>query len=196
MITCPACRSSDISDEIISVKKDYSLSGYKYNKCSKCDSTYLADSSISSQDNLTEIHAKHWYESSNFKFMPEKGLLDRAILAIPNVKTLLDDVIAFDVPMPKQILDVGCGNGEFVYAANYIGISSYGIEPNVKQFDIITHEPALKERLFSASIEDIISISNGCKNSPSFPCGSNDLIILNDVLEHLYDPFKSLVLQL
>jgi len=80
---------------------------------------------------------------------------------------------------PGQVmLDVGCGSGLSLLEAQALGAQAYGIEadPNVRR---IADE--LKLRVHIGSLHD-----------RPFPDVSFDLIVLNQVIEHIPDPGKAL----
>jgi SAM-dependent methyltransferase len=90
------------------------------------------------------------------------------------------------VQEPKFILDVGCSNGDF--AANvkqrYPQARVWGVEPN---------EPAARiagpriDRVLCQMFEDIDWTGEGVRR------GDIDTVLLFDVLEHIYDPWNTLL---
>lgn len=78
----------------------------------------------------------------------------------------------------EVMLDVGCGGGTSLLEAKALGATAFGIEadPNVKSI-----------------AEDLsLNIHFGSWQDKPFPEQSFDLIILNQVIEHLPDPDKAL----
>jgi 2-polyprenyl-3-methyl-5-hydroxy-6-metoxy-1,4-benzoquinol methylase len=90
------------------------------------------------------------------------------------------------VQEPKFILDVGCGNGDF--AANvkqrYPQARVWGVEPNEGAARIAA--PRI-DRVLCQMIEDIDWKREGVQR------GEIDTVLLFDVLEHIYDPWKTLL---
>jgi 2-polyprenyl-3-methyl-5-hydroxy-6-metoxy-1,4-benzoquinol methylase len=90
------------------------------------------------------------------------------------------------VQEPKFILDVGCGNGDF--AANvkqrYPQARVWGVEPNERAARIAA--PRI-DRVLCHMIEDIDWKREGVQR------GDIDTVLLFDVLEHIYDPWKTLL---
>lgn len=85
---------------------------------------------------------------------------------------------------PKSILDIGCGDGFYLYLL-------YSLFPNVKIIGVDNDKNALKSassNLKGGSVklkyEDIYNLS--------FYNNSFDVVILSEVLEHLDDDFKGL----
>lgn len=79
----------------------------------------------------------------------------------------------------KKILDIGCGNGNFLYRAQEIGMESYGLE---------TDPMAIK------NLEDAgMNVHLGALESAHFPPKKFDYITLNHVIEHVEDPEKLLI---
>lgn len=84
----------------------------------------------------------------------------------------------YTVSLGQVMLDVGCGSGLSLLEAQALGAQAYGIEadPNVRR---IADE--LKLRVHIGSLHD-----------RPFPDVSFDLIVLNQVIEHIPDPGKAL----
>lgn len=78
-----------------------------------------------------------------------------------------------------KILDVGCGDGHFLYHAGKLGFECYGVEP-------------------SKVLADYASKKNNCNviqanyNKTIFPENSFDVISFIQVIEHLEDPISVL----
>ncbi len=176
---CPACGSTEASDQFCSVNKDYSLAGYDYLKCKECLSIYLNDARITSQDILTELHVKHWYTSGNFSFCPERSIEEQFIHASDYGANILHSINS----RPKHVLDIGCGNGELVAYFHQNNIQAFGIEPSENAFGILSTRPDLKNYFAVGGIENLEALHYDHRF---------DLITMFDVLEHLYDPLESL----
>lgn len=80
----------------------------------------------------------------------------------------------------QQVLDVGCGSCQSLLELKRIGACAYGVEadPNVKS--IAEH--------FG------LNVHIGSIWDEPFPGGSFDLVVMNQVIEHIPDPEKSLAL--
>ena len=76
----------------------------------------------------------------------------------------------------KRILEIGCGQANFSSQLVKEGVEVWGIEPNTKAAN-------------DASVR-IFKVLNGCLDDKikDVPDGYFDVIIMNDVLEHLFYP--------
>lgn len=186
-MNCPACGLSEFSEKILSVEKDYSLPGYLYLNCSSCGSIYLSDDKIQSQVDLTKAHSEYWYKAGNFLFAPDKDIDTRISLAKSSALSIIDTC---KLPNDIRILDIGCGNGELVAAFVEESYDAIGVEPDAKAFEASKVNPALKKRLISCGIEDLKNSNHPELNKPF------DLIVLQNVLEHIYNPLSAIELLL
>ena len=78
-----------------------------------------------------------------------------------------------------RILDIGCGDGEFLLLLYKKGWKTYGIDISRKACKLATDK--LKQNILNHELKDC-----------NFPEAYFDLITLNHVLEHLLDPNKEL----
>ncbi|MFX0196563.1 MAG: class I SAM-dependent methyltransferase [Candidatus Hodarchaeota archaeon] len=87
-----------------------------------------------------------------------------------------NQLVAFEKFVRKgRLLDIGCGTGNFVFRARELGWDAYGIEISKRNSAFLRNELGLN--VLNASIEEV-------------NLGSEyfDVVILNHVLEHLFDP--------
>jgi SAM-dependent methyltransferase len=84
----------------------------------------------------------------------------------------------YQVRAGEKMLDIGCGSGASLLVAKHLGAQAYGVEadPNVQQ---LARELGL--RIHQGSIHD-----------HPFPGECFDLVILNQVIEHIPEPGKAL----
>ncbi len=83
----------------------------------------------------------------------------------------------FTDPRGRRLLDIGCGNGKFLYEASKIGYDVYGIDINRNSVRY-AHEKFGLKNVFCSTLEDYI------KSNP----GRFDVITFFEVLEHLDNP--------
>jgi SAM-dependent methyltransferase len=90
----------------------------------------------------------------------------------------LPALLAHRVP-PARVLDVGCGHGAFVALLRWAGFDATGLElsPWVVEFARRTFE---------------VPVLLGPLEQQPIPEGSLDVVVMNDVLEHLPDPAATL----
>jgi 2-polyprenyl-3-methyl-5-hydroxy-6-metoxy-1,4-benzoquinol methylase len=82
-------------------------------------------------------------------------------------------------PPPARVLDVGCGHGGFVALMRWAGYDATGLE-------LSSWVVELARRTFD------VPVLVGPLEEQSFAEGSLDVIVLNDVVEHLPDPAATL----
>ncbi|MFH1642941.1 MAG: glycosyltransferase [Nanoarchaeota archaeon] len=87
---------------------------------------------------------------------------------------LIDIIIPFKEK--GKVLDIGCGNGEMIGWLNKYGWTTYGVEISAKA---CMHASARGIHTFCGDI-----------NEACFPSEFFDVITINHVLEHTYDPVK------
>lgn len=78
-----------------------------------------------------------------------------------------------------RVLEIGCGNGERLYKLKKKGFDVEGVEIDQKAIDIAEQKYGFK--IFSGDIREL-----------NFPLQSFDFIIMNHVLEHVFDPISFL----
>ena len=86
------------------------------------------------------------------------------------------DMLRFIPPFSKRILEVGCGEGAFAQKLLYEDREIWGVELNK------TAAKRASEVLYKVYVDAIENVIN------DLPDRYFDLIIFNDVLEHLNDP--------
>lgn len=92
-----------------------------------------------------------------------------------------DDVMGFIPDDVATVLEVGCGEGDFGYRLKQRGVREvWGIE--------IVESAGQK----AAKILDRVLIGDVARLLDEIPNGYFDLVIFNDVLEHMVDPFDVL----
>jgi 2-polyprenyl-3-methyl-5-hydroxy-6-metoxy-1,4-benzoquinol methylase len=97
-----------------------------------------------------------------------------------------DAVLDLLIQEPKFVLDVGCSVGDFAAAikTRFPESCVWGIEPNKHAADIASRR---LDRVLCQSIEEVDWKREGVQR------GDIDTVVLCDVLEHIYDPWKTLL---
>jgi 2-polyprenyl-3-methyl-5-hydroxy-6-metoxy-1,4-benzoquinol methylase len=97
-----------------------------------------------------------------------------------------DNVLDLLVQEPKFVLDVGCSIGDFAVTikTRFPQSRVWGIEPNRAAADIASRRI---ERVLCQSVEDVDWRQEGVQR------GDIDTVVLGDVLEHIYDPWTTLL---
>jgi 2-polyprenyl-3-methyl-5-hydroxy-6-metoxy-1,4-benzoquinol methylase len=78
-----------------------------------------------------------------------------------------------------RLLDVGCGNGDYLQLANRIGWNAEGIDPDPKAVD------AAQDKGLNVRCADL-------ESEVSHSAGSFDAVTLSHVIEHFHDPIDAL----
>jgi len=87
-----------------------------------------------------------------------------------------NQLITFEKYVTKgRLLDIGCGTGNYVFRGRELGWDTYGIEVSKRNSDFLSNELGLN--VLNGSIEEV-----------NFDSEYFDVVILNHVLEHLFDP--------
>jgi len=121
------------------------------------------------------------YRNSRFGMQERPASVLGVLVAwlMPNYRALLD---AGGRHLPKQpkgrLLDVGCGNGDFLQFAQRAGWEAIGVEPDPKAVEV-AHARGLT--VYLGGLETLHTVSEAF-----------DGITLNHVLEHVHDPRATL----
>jgi len=187
MKPCLVCGSKDKRFMFIGKDRLHAIQGnFKVVKCRKCGLIML-DPQPSMQELSkyypTKYHAYAHYDTGSKKesfaiflyklffgngnpllklaFLPFKHLL-RGTKIIPGGK----------------ILDVGCGNGAFLYKMQVAGMDTYGVE--------LSADGAKEAQRLG------LKVKCGTLEQQKYPANFFDVITLNHVLEHVAEPVKTL----
>lgn len=106
--------------------------------------------------------------------------VSRASSLVPTLRDMLElSVLGLRADERGTILDVGCGNGQFLAQMKSLGWQVHGVEPNPRAARF-AHE------------QNDLSVVVGAADSTGFSDCSLDVVCMNHVLEHLPDPRASL----
>jgi len=109
---------------------------------------------------------------------PAKDILPRLLFHIPSVaRTAALEVFALPACEIGELLDVGCGNGEFIARMHSLGWTVAGVEPDSQA---VAHVRSRGLEVFSGMISDVPSSER------------YDVITLSHVIEHVIDPLELL----
>ena len=152
-------------------KPDVIIHGTTYYACPQCDLRFL-------KKRLSKIASDKFYSSDETLSFTHRDpkLTEKRISEIVMPKALwavekFKDIYGRN---PKKIVDVGAGGGQFVYAAQKLGLEAYGVEPN---------EPSRTycKKTFGINLEPTDFLMYAKKNSDI------DIITFWMVLEHVPD---------
>jgi len=117
-----------------------------------------------------------------WRSLSEAGGLHWKVLKRGNVPEPLLNLI---MSPPRLVLDVGCfcgAVGEWL-KARYPGVRVVGVEPSEQAAD---QARQVLDHVFAGKLEDVCLAEAGVVEQ------SADVIVLADVLEHMYDPWRAL----
>lgn len=162
---------------------------FKINCCSGCGLLYVSPRPKNIGKYYIEEYEPYNLDSQDFYQKFENGLMEvyynnqKGILAWFKVK--LYQALYNPIPAEykgKKILDVGCGNGLFLYNLKRFGaFDVYGVDIS----DYAVRQAREKLSLFN--------VNSGLLEEQSFSDNFFDVITLNHVIEHLPDPKKTLL---
>jgi len=163
---CPICCSDNIS--LFSI-----IHGYPYCECQSCFHIFLKNPIIS--EDLCSLYASEEHEKKSHldKLYCDDDIYQQRIesIALPKI-----DFITSYLPNKGTWLDIGCGSGENIYAANKRGWKACGIEsdPTEVSFARKQGNSVIQTYLEPGNISGYVA---NC-----------DVISLFNILEHISDP--------
>lgn len=192
---CPFCSSKSVMDEVYE-RQDDNMSFtdiWSYIKCACCKSIYLRNRPI--QETIYLAY-QNYYTHKSYNHLEQNSLITKLINGYLNRKFNLNydfshglgfylfslnpiwamklDNLLRNIPKgTKSILDVGCGNGDFLLNFKGTNYEAYGCEPDFKAVEFC-QKRGLNVYLGDISCNEI--------NGKKF-----DFITLSHVIEHVYD---------
>ena len=158
---CFSCQSEAVNVIASLSKRIFSEGQYYILRCQTCSSTTTFP--------MPQLDLS--YYENTFRVDDSSSHVDDFVLRY--AKTLISQFRKITCSDPISILDVGCGNGDFLLALKAIGINALGIDPST----VMVSNCCKKEvSALKSSIEEFSRFSD------------YDLIILNSVLEHVENP--------
>lgn len=107
---------------------------------------------------------------------PSDNLWGRPLSYIPLLKESMGlSIMELNASLRGNLLDIGCGNGEFLSNMRDLGWQVHGVEPD---------EHAVR----FAKEEFNLELHHGTLQSVGFPESSFDVVTMNHVIEHVHDP--------
>lgn len=175
---CVVCSASAYS--VLTTGKDYEYNTcnntFKIVQCTKCSHVYL-----NPKPPLTEFDTIYPDDYYSYDFLNEKGI-SLARLGKEIIEKKYIDIYKNLVGKRGSILDVGCGDGRLLAllgSAKDCNWKLYGLDFNAKGNSIARNKGLT---IYQGKFEDV-----------RLQAGSFDLVIMNEVFEHLYRPNASLL---
>ena len=174
-VSMPACRLCGASSPEIWNRNDAKTGKpIQLHFCHHCG--MIQQARIPESDELLAYYSHHYRQDYKGTHRPSARHVRRAGVAAINRLKLLGQWLPPD-GRPRKLLDIGAGGGEFVHLAQRMGFEARGIEPNLGYSDFARTEYGAE--VLTATLEQV-------------PPGSQDLVTLFHVLEHLPDPPQAL----
>nr|WP_064249245.1 class I SAM-dependent methyltransferase [Rhizobium leguminosarum]OAP90990.1 methyltransferase [Rhizobium leguminosarum] len=176
--TCSGCGGEGFT--VAATGQDYIYHGtedtFRYVRCDDCGHFYLNPRPDISQ--LSLMYPANYGTFSN-RFQGRANLLGR-IKTIVNRKRL-KSVVAH-LPLRGRVLDVGCGNGELLIALRQT-------RPDLELFGLDWHFPTETR---SSLERQGIGVIEAPLETAELPAQPFDLIVMLQLIEHLWEPEQSL----
>lgn len=194
VVTCPNCASPartviirDQTDILLSIAEQKC----SFWRCESCGIVYL--SPRPKRDSIHLFYPADRYNPAPVSYQEEEltsgplwiirraiWRLGRSIITLPyRIRFGVQDA-AFPPVGQKKLLDVGCGNGQYLVAMKELGWQVYGCDTSQAKIDYLQQVRKLQNTYF------------GAVNDLHFPDSYFDVITLWHVIEHLFDPFVEL----
>lgn len=169
---CKLCNqnlNNELNRKIISVKNPENKSEtFNYIFCQNCGIGFL--------DNLEFVKTKENYDKdyNEYQNTPKQSFIEKALnfLYFPR-----DSFVKKFISNKNSILDLGCGNGSFLYSVSSVFKKVYGSEYN--QYAV---------KIAKSKVRDMIVISEELHNIKE----KFDVITMWHVLEHISNPMSYL----
>jgi 2-polyprenyl-3-methyl-5-hydroxy-6-metoxy-1,4-benzoquinol methylase len=166
---CPFCEST--KSEVSFRDHGYDKRDYAIVKCKDCEFKFI--SPLPDNTYLAEIYASYYGKGQEFK-ETAKQLAYR----LPVFESLCD-MIEKKKNKTSTLLDIGCGNGDFIWLAQKRGWDVRGIELSQTAVD------------FAVQMRNL-EVVLGASDQLPYEDNSFDVVTVLDVLEHLSNPAKVL----
>lgn len=164
MVTCPVCKSSGATE--FYSETGYDGKAYHLYRCSPCDFGFVYPRPT--QEYLNSLYSAYYGHQS------QEGTAGHL-----NFRKPVFEKICNLLPEGKLLLDVGCGNGDFIFEAQSRGWKTSGVEVSDTAVDYATNS-----RHLNVLKSDLTHLP--------FPDSTFDAVTLLDVLEHLLEPVVTL----
>jgi len=196
---CLVCNSKGellykkLKDQLFSVSGEWNLS-----VCPKCRLVWLnpypqpqeldkiyktyythQKRSVNFLDPLSQYLEKHVFAALGYR-----DILKRKYIGIGNIPILREyiglGILKINSSWGNRLLDVGSGNGEFLYKMKKLGWNAEGVETDLKAAE------------FTKKQYDLV-VYHGTLSQVALPADYYDVVTLSHVIEHVFDPEEVLM---
>ncbi len=167
---CPICFDTN-ADDIVEIF------GFLYRECLGCGTAYVGNPPA--EDQLQAAYRSDYYTAVNKKLLANDQIIEYRIeqIAEPKVKFVKENITT----KKNTWLDVGCGVGEILFAAEKQGFDVLGLEANLMECEYARHT-------FSVEVKNVY-VSEGMLGAYA---GRYGVVSLFSVLEHVLSPNEML----
>ncbi len=168
---CPICNSSEFTNVLVA--KDYTTTqeNFQIQKCTKCQFVFT------NPRPAAEAIGKYYQSDSYISHTDGgKGVLDKVYVTARSFTLRWKEQLVLKQHDQGELLDVGCGTGEFIHHMKNAGWSVAGMEPTESPRTKASEK--IQQKIYS-SLQDI---------NQSF-----DVVTLWHVLEHIHDPNDTII---
>ena len=167
--TCPIC------GPFASAVTRYEFTPYNVVECSSCGLNYL--SPRMTQEAILELYKNEAYYNSNISGQGYDEYMEISENWVKTFTLRLKQIAPYK--SAGKALDIGCGPGYFLTAAQKLGFDVHGLDPS--DYIVEKAQKTWGDRVKLGLIE-----------SANYAPESFDLIVAFDTFEHIYDPKKFL----
>lgn len=164
-VTCPICGPS------AQAITRYSFDPYNVVACSTCGLNYL--SPRLTQDAILKLYKDEAYYNSNISGQGYDEYMEISDNWVKTFTRRLKQVAPYK--SSGKALDIGCGPGYFLTAAQKLGFDVYGLDPS--DYIVAQAQKTWGDKVRLGLIE-----------SANYAPESFDLVVAFDTFEHIYDP--------
>jgi 2-polyprenyl-3-methyl-5-hydroxy-6-metoxy-1,4-benzoquinol methylase len=167
--TCPICGPS------AQAVTRYDFAPYRVVACSSCGLNYL--SPRLTQEAILKLYKDEAYYNSNISGQGYDEYLEISDNWVKTFTLRLKQIAPYK--STGKVLDIGCGPGYFLSAAQKLGFDVHGLDPS----DYIVE---MAQKTWGSRVK------LGLIESADYPPETFDLVVAFDTFEHIYDPKKFL----
>jgi SAM-dependent methyltransferase len=173
-VTCPMCGSAP------GTTLRYDFDPFRVVSCNHCGLTFL--SPRLTEEAILKLYSNEEYYVSEVAGQGYDEYLDVRPNWIKTFSRRLNQITNYQLPitnnqLPRKVLDIGCGPGFFLEAAQAKGYDVYGLDPSEYIVKVAGHK-------FGDHIR------HGVIDTADYPAESFDLVVAFDTFEHIYRPLE------
>ncbi|NOS91588.1 MAG: class I SAM-dependent methyltransferase [Cyclobacteriaceae bacterium] len=162
---CPLCQASELLDVLVATDYTTTQETFQVQKCASCQFVFT--------NPRPPVNAiGKYYQSDSYISHTDggKGILDRVYLMARNFTLRWKEELISERHIKGELLDVGCGTGEFIYHMKTAGWNVTGVEPTE------TAREKASQKIQQKIYTDLQSINQ-----------TFDVITMWHVLEHVHE---------